>query len=113
MIEFDNYICTLDLVPIWFGVGKFVLTQTGNHTCQRINREAKFCHFDMLSPGAKPASGLPYLPVLKSRQPFHVCLAGGSGMMEDNKVIHLCMIILYILLLSVIIFYILKLLVGF
>ncbi|KAK7316198.1 hypothetical protein VNO77_35023 [Canavalia gladiata] len=37
-----------------------------------------------LSCGAKPSSGLPCLPVLKSRQPLHVCLAGGQGMMENN-----------------------------
>lgn len=42
-----------------------------------------------LRPGARPAFGLPYLPVLKSQQPFHVCLAGGKGMMGSNEVIHL------------------------
>nr|AFK48138.1 unknown [Lotus japonicus] len=38
-----------------------------------------------LRPGARPAFGLPYLPVLKSQQPFHVCLAGGKGMMGSNE----------------------------
>lgn len=38
---------------------------------------------------AKHSSGLPYLPVLKSHRPLHVCLAGGKGMMDNNEVIHL------------------------
>ncbi|XP_027358749.1 uncharacterized protein LOC113867557 [Abrus precatorius] len=37
-----------------------------------------------LSIGAKPSSVQQCLPILKFRQPLHVCLAGGQGMMENN-----------------------------
>ncbi|KAK7279416.1 hypothetical protein RJT34_24468 [Clitoria ternatea] len=33
----------------------------------------------------KPSSGLLCLPIVKSRKPLHVCLAGGQGMMENNE----------------------------
>ncbi|OIW16043.1 hypothetical protein TanjilG_04578 [Lupinus angustifolius] len=38
-----------------------------------------------LSPGANLSSGLQCMPILKSRRPLHVCLAGGKGMMENNN----------------------------
>ncbi|TKY46529.1 hypothetical protein E2542_SST28572 [Spatholobus suberectus] len=38
-----------------------------------------------MSLGTKPSSGLQCLPILKSWQPLHVCLAGGQGMMENNE----------------------------
>jgi len=31
------------------------------------------------------------VPVLKSRKPRHVCLAGGKGMMDNSEVIHFCL----------------------
>ena len=42
-----------------------------------------------LSLRAKPSPGLQCVPILKSQQPLHVCLAGGQGMMENNEVIRL------------------------
>ncbi|KAL5080462.1 hypothetical protein RYX36_008883 [Vicia faba] len=38
-----------------------------------------------LIPRAKSSSGLQCLPVLKSRKPLHVCLAGGKGMMDNSE----------------------------
>ncbi|CAL0299128.1 unnamed protein product [Lupinus luteus] len=38
-----------------------------------------------LSLGANSSSGLQCMPVLKSRRPLHVCLAGGKGMMDNNE----------------------------
>lgn len=39
-----------------------------------------------LIPRAKSSSGLQCVPVLKSRKPLHVCLAGGKGMMDNSEV---------------------------
>ncbi|CAK8533237.1 unnamed protein product [Lathyrus sativus] len=38
-----------------------------------------------LIPKAKYSSGLQCVPVLKSRKPLHVCLAGGKGMMDNSE----------------------------
>ena len=38
-----------------------------------------------LIPRAKRSSGLQGVPVLKSRKPLHVCLAGGKGMMDNSE----------------------------
>ncbi|RDY04041.1 hypothetical protein CR513_12308, partial [Mucuna pruriens] len=35
--------------------------------------------------GTKPSSGLQCLPIVKSQQPLHFCLAGGQGIMENNE----------------------------
>ncbi|KAL1291550.1 hypothetical protein HN51_060069 [Arachis hypogaea] len=38
-----------------------------------------------LCPLVKPLSNMRCAPILKSRKPLHVCLAGGQGMMENNQ----------------------------
>ncbi|XP_061369031.1 uncharacterized protein LOC133311915 [Gastrolobium bilobum] len=50
-----------------------------------LSMDAKPLSWTSLSLRSEPSSGLQNMPSLKSRQPLHVCLAGGQGMMENNE----------------------------